>query len=160
MVDILPFTGAAAAGTLAQGIAADLETAQSTGLLNAFLMKRVNATALMDTPDVSDTIIVGMARGDATVTEIKAAIELAQVERDAQDQANARVVLHETKRYLFASTTVDTNIVHIDASLGGGKGIPFDEGDGWKWFMYNDGANDQVAGMTVRIMGTYYGVWL
>ncbi len=146
--------------TLQAGVAVVIENAHSTAMLESFLMKRVEATFVLQTPDVDDHIIIGMSRGDATVAEIKAAIELTQLERDLQDQANARVVLHETKRMLTGNDGVVGDKVHLKVSLGGGKGIPFDDGDGWAWFAYNAGSNDQVAGAFIGGNGTYYGVWL
>ncbi len=162
MVEILPFQnalGGVSLGTLAQGIVMDIETAHGTGLLVSFLMKKVIAEIVLDTPDSGDIIRVGMARGDATITEIKTALELTQLERDQQDQANVRVVLFETMR-LLAETSGGTRPLRIEQSLGGGLGIPFEDGDGWKWFGYNAGANDFVSGAMLFICGHYYGVWL
>ncbi len=158
IVEILKDLSTQAIGTLAQGVALAINVTHATGLLADFLMKRVTAEVLINDFDSLDTLIVGMARGDATVTEIKAAIELTQLERDLQSQANVRVVLHETVRFVAESGT--DNKAMIEASLGGGKGIPFEKGDGWQWFAYNHGANDQVAGAIALLQATYYGVWL
>ncbi len=161
MVEILPFLQSTiAVGALAAGVALDIETAHGNGMLADFLMKKVKAECVLMTPDASDVLVIGMARGDATIAEIKVALEQTQLERDMSDQANARKVLHETLRVLSEPSGGFTDPVQIEVSLGGGKGIPFEKGDGWKWFVYNLGANDQVAGAFLHIYGTYYGVWL
>ncbi len=162
MVEILPMRntdGGVALDTLAKTIAMSIESSQGSGLLQSFLMKKVAVDANLITPDSGDTIIIGMARGDATVTEIKAAVEQIQLERDLVDQANARQVLWETVRVLSDEGGFPKT-VRIVESLGGGKGIPFEDGDGWQWFAYNAGGNDQVAGAFVHLSGVYYGVWL
>ncbi len=163
MVEILrdqSTAGGTALSTLAQGIALVVASQQSTGMLAPFLMKRVLADIWLLSPDAVDIITVGMARGDATITEIKAAMELTQLERDMQSQANVRVVLWETVRTLAARVSADNDHARVEVSLGGGGGIPFEEGDGWQWFAYNSGANDQVAGAFVYVDATYYGVFL
>ncbi len=163
MVEILrdqTALGGAALATLATGVAVAVINASGTGLLADFLMKRVVADICPITFDSMDIITVGMARGDATVTEIKAAIELTQLERDMQDQANVRVVLWETVRTVFDNGDINPQPQRVEVSLGGGQGIPFERGDGWQWFCYNGGANDQVAGAFLFIDATYYGVWL
>ncbi len=142
--------------TLAINTALVLLSGRSTGMLQSFLMKKVLADVHLSLPDVGDTIMVGMARGDATITEIKAAMEMTQRERDMTQQASVREVLWETVRML----TDEVPYVRIVESIGGGKGIPFEDGDGWQWFAYNMGDNAQVGGASVVISATEYGVWL
>ncbi len=162
MVELMPFQVRTALATLAAATALQIEGGQSTGLLENFLMKHVMAEWHIDSPDVNDTIILGLARGDATVTEIKAAIETTQLERNTKQQAIVRDVLWESVRMLAVGNDVGArnNHVRIDVSLGGGKGIPFEKGDGWQWFAFNHGTNDQVAGATMVGAGMCSGVWL
>ncbi len=149
-----------ALGTLNAQIALSIETGHATGMLRSFLMKKVMGTLVLKTPDAGDTLLCGMARGDATITEIKAAIEMAQVERSMQNQADVRVVLHETLLVIVGKETDRTETVEIEKSLGGGNGIPFEEGDGWQWFTYNLNSSNLVAGSNLTGEFTYYGVWL
>ncbi len=149
-------------GTLNVGVAVQFEADHGTGLLNAYLMKKVDCEVWIDAMDASDTILVGMARGGASVTEIKTALELTDLDRSRQGQANVRVVLHETLRLIWRDAAGGDvrQSIRIKESLGGGKGIPFDEGEGWQWFAYNAGANNQVAGALINVIGTHYGAWL
>ncbi len=162
MVEIIPFRWTPIdLGTLGAQIATTVSNPHATGLLASFLAKKLDMTVWLESPDQSDAILVGMARGDATVTEIKTAIENVQLERDGQDQANTRVVLHETMAVLAgAQPSSDGYKVRMRVSLGGGRGIPFERGDGWQFFAYNAGQNDQVAGAFLGGFGTVYGVWL
>lgn len=150
-----------ALGTLANVTALVFESTHGTGMLNAYLMKRVQASLTIVTADANDgPFVIGMARGGATVTEIKAAIEMAQLDRSRQQQADVRVVLHETLRMAhFPTSGNEANIQVIQESLGGGKGIPFDEGEGWQWFIYNLGPA-QIAGAFVFLEASYWGAWL
>ncbi len=148
----------ASVASLAANIAVDISTTYGTGLLQSFLMKKVIGTLSIKAAVAEERVLVGIARGDATITEIKAAMENSQLERDLQGQANVRVVLHETVRWL---NDEGDQIVHLDVSLGGGKGIPFEDGDGWKVFAYNPD-NGALSAGSQEILGvlTYFGVWL
>ncbi len=160
VVEILAHDFDFTVGALTANVALAGGTDYATGLLASFLMKKVEFSHFLETPDAEDLLIIGMARGDATITEIKTAIEKKQVERSKKDQANTRDILWETVRHISANSAADSMAIHQVVSLGGGKGIPFEEGDGWQWFIYNKGLNDQVAGAFVRSNATYYGVWL
>lgn len=124
----------------------------------SFLLKHVKATLVLESPDNDDNIVVGLARGDASVTQIKAALELDPVDSDLEEQAQARTILWETVRVLYVGLTDAQQ--YIDVSIGGGKGIPFEQNEGWQWFAYNQGANDQVAGAVVVGIGMLAGIWL
>ncbi len=132
-----------------------------TGLLRSFLMKRVKALFFLKGAVAGELFLVGIARGDATVTEIKTALEQVQLERDLQDQANTRVILHDSLELITGLAADSTGMAKIEISLGGGKGIPFEEGDGWQWFIYNvdDGAAS-AGSQQIQGRATYYGVWL
>lgn len=158
MVEILPQNHAVSLGTLATATALTVGT---TAITEPFLMKHLRGTWLCRDPDVGDTLLVGLARGDASVAEIKVAIELNQTERDQVNQAQARIVAWETVRTMTALTGAQgMQSDHIDQTLGGGGGIPFDADDGWQFFVMNIGSNDQVAGATVNFRGDVTGVWL
>ncbi len=161
MVEILPNRISATAGlpSLAAVTAVQIAGGHSTGLLQSFLMKRVTARWALKGGVDEEIILIGMARGDATVTEIKAALETTQVERNQKNQAAVRDVLFETLKIIRHEK--DGGMAEIDVSIGGGKGIPFEDGDGWQWFAYNLD-NDSLSAGAQEIMGQlcYYGVWL
>lgn len=148
--------------TLVSKTAVVVQSDHSTGLLQSFLMKKVRVAMVLKTPDAGDAIILGMARGDATVTEIKTALETIQLERDLQQQANVRMVIHELTRAFpgLESANGGVRVLNYEVSIGGGKGIPFEDGDGWKWFCYNLDDGDLIAGSEVMGQNTIYGVWL
>ncbi len=164
VVILKTFRAEEAIGTLAKADALIVNNDQGVTMLNAFLMKKVKATCWIDDMDASDMLIVGMARGKATVANIKSAMELNQLDRGKKDQANVRDILHETLRLIWLPVPIATargrQMVEIEVSLGGGKGIPFDEEEGWTWFVWNAGANDQVGGAFFFMEATYWGAWL
>lgn len=150
-------------GTLLTATALSVESGHGTGLLQSFLMKKVMANIYIDngTPG-QGPILVGMAQGDKSVSEIKSALEQIELERDLVDQATIKGVLHETLRMITFGHTIDGgNVVHMNVSLGGGKGIPFEEGDGWQWFVYNVGSGAlATTAPAFHMDATYYGVFL
>ncbi len=161
MVEILPqVIGPAALGALAASTAIDIETAKATPLKENFLMKHVRASLTWLTPDAEDTILVGIARGEASVTNIKSALEDEQLNRDVKAQGIVRDVLMETVRMMHADVNGKVDDVFIDVSIGGGKGIPFEKTEGWKWFAYNIDNADLVAGGEVIGFSVVNGVWL
>lgn len=164
MVTILKersIAGGLALGTLNTQVAVAITTAHGSGLKRAFLMKHVTVDASLITSDEGDVIMIGIARGGASVTEIKSAMENADVDEDKKGQASVRDVAQETVHMLVnTGDTGQGHKVRIDVSLGGGKGIPFAEDEGWQWFAYNFGVDNQVAGAFVVLNGTVSGVWL
>ncbi len=161
MVEIIPeHIDTFALSTLGSKTAITVESQHSSALNSSFLMKRVRGNLLLKAADQGDVIILGMAMGDASVTEIKTALEQTQLDRDPPTQANTRVVLHETLTALVGRTTAQVDREKIDISLGGGKGIPFEKGEGWQWFAYNPDDGALQAGAEVMGQLTYYGVWL
>ncbi len=159
-VEIIPLKSQYTVAGLAVSTAAQANAEHSTGLKSAFLAKHLKLFVVLEDPDALDTLIFGMARGIASVTEIKNAIEMVTLDRDEQDQADVREVLHETVTRLTCGTAGDSVQMEIDVSLGGGKGIPFSKDRGWQLFVYNAGANDQVAGSIIRWNGYLTGVWM
>ncbi len=82
------------------------------------------------------------------------------MKRDGVQTALSKQILWETVRLLTSNDPTDTPRARVDVSIGGGKGIPFEEDVGWQWFAYNNGGNDQVAGCFVQLMGYIAGIWL
>lgn len=159
-IQILPVQfRSVALATLAVQVAQILEVST---LAHAFLAKTVQGTYVMQAPDTDDTIVVGMARGDSTVAEIKAALELNRLEPDEPSEAASKHVLWETVMILDGRIgAAGANKQPMPrVSLGGGKGIPFDADDGFSFFAYNIGTDDQVAGAVVHFQGYLTGIWL
>ena len=161
MVEILVDTAASVAiGTLGGSTALQWEGEKSTALKQSFLMKKVRASIAIAGLSVNEPILFGMARGDATVAQIKTALTQNQLERDAKDQAAVRDVLHETVRVGMHGNGDGNFVLNYEVSLGGGKGIPFEDGDGWQWFVFNLRTGAMTTGATISAGLAYYGVWL
>ena len=78
MVEILTDKlGGATLGTLASSTAQIVEQGHATGLLQSFLMKKVKYRVTFHGPDQGNILLLGMARGDASITDIKGAVERA-----------------------------------------------------------------------------------
>ncbi len=144
--------------TLATATALSIESGHGTGLLQSFLMKKVSANVGFKGGVAGEMVIIGMARGDVSVGEIKAAMEPIQLERNKKTQAANKDVLHETLRIVNLDPTQAP--MHYEVSIGGGKGIPFEDGDGWLWFAYNVTSATLTTGALFSLDATYYGVWL
>ncbi len=151
-------------GTLASRTALDLITDHATALKEPFLMKKVRMQVLWNTvtPVNMFRVVIGMARGDASITAIKAALEDNLFERNLKGQAAKRDVMFETitpvtiRSFDDVTGLFDTGMI----SLGGGKGIPFDEEIGWKWFSFNRSAGALTTGSTMDVLGNAWGIWL
>lgn len=149
--------------SLASRTALKIVSDHESALKEPFLMKKVRlmATARNITPNQGWRIVIGLARGGVSVTQIKAALEDNLFERNKKGQAAKRDVLFETltliKRTNFDGThgTYDSGMI----SLGGGKGIPFDEDGGWQVFAFNFGAGAMTT-MDLDFLGVAWGVWL
>ncbi len=159
MVEILPGNVAfVALGTLAAGVAVIVDDVVMT---DAFLAKHYRAQFALTASDAGDAIIVGIAQGDATVAEIKSALEQKQLKRDTTLQDTARKVLFETTQLITVGDISQEGVTHmIDVSLGGGKGIPFKEDDGYAVFAYNAAPDAFSTG--ALLIGHFHltGVWL
>ncbi len=142
--------------------ALQIHAAHATGLLRSFLMKKIQYNVhLKAVTSGEGHLIFGMARGDASVTEIKAALENAQLEDDRKTQAAKRDVLFETVRsFVMDGTGVNGMLVETISGLGGGNGIPFEEGDGWQTFVYNPDDGALTTGAQILGVVSYWGVWL
>ncbi len=143
--------------TLASRTALVIESTHSTGLNEAFLMKKVRGIVAWSTITAGDArkLLIGMSRGTVSVTSIKSAMENPIFERNKKEQAIKRDVLMETitpvtwESFDGTEAIFDTGMI----SLGGGQGIPFDEDLGWQWFIWNfaNGALGDSSGMDLWI---------
>jgi len=151
-------------GTLASRTALVVLSDHATALKTPFLMKKTRMLIeyLGITAGEASRIIIGMARGTVSVTQIKAALEDNLFDRTKKDQAAKRDVMHETitpvtwESFDGTAALFDTGMV----SLGGGGGIPFDEDIGWQWFAWNMSGGAMTTGSTFHLLGTSWGIWL
>lgn len=148
-------------GTLA-GSTVILINGNYNGLTSGFLIKKLNYNyALIDAPaDDSQAVLVGFARESLNVTEIKTRLETVFINPEdpsnANHQADARGIFWETLRILNGRAPLAHGLV----SLGGGKGIPVPEANGWQGFCYNLDTAALVTGSGISMYNIWYGVWL
>ncbi len=134
--------------------------ASHQGINSSFLMKKVSVRAFVRGAVVDETYMLGLARGDSTIALIKSALEDVQLDSDRKAQAQRRDVILEVFDGILGSADQD-NVIRIDASLGGGKGIPFEKAEGWQWFVYNPDDGALSAGSQVVVLSaTIWGIWL
>ncbi len=163
---IVDTMGSAALGALVTKTAVAVETTHSTGLLQSFLMKKIKVHSAVVTALTSgqgENLLLVLARGDATATEVKAALEGSQLERDRVTQASKRKIIHDAIFAIEIDEIIDTRarVRMKDAvSIGGGGGIPFEDGDGWSWFVYNGDATTLTTGAVINGTISYWGIWL
>lgn len=156
-------------GTLATKTALLLATTQAS-ITATFLMLRVTYNLLLDSVEETEgPFIVGLCRGDATVAEIKLAM----------DYANSSGPLDTTQMVAGSDTTVirwDSLIYgrQIANEIGtatvnwefrgtrklGRKGVPWAEGSGWKSFVFNDDSSNMTTGSAMGGSIHSEGVWL
>ncbi len=159
-VEIIPeHIDAIGLGTLAAKTALVIES-QHNDITSPFMMTHVRGSIVLKAADQGDTVVVGMAQGNASLTEIKTALEATQKARSPSQQAATRKVLHQTLMTLICRTTAQPDKVFIDEKIGGKKGIPFDEAVGWQWFAYNPDDGAFASGAELLGQMTYNGVWL
>ncbi len=150
--------------TLASRTALAIATDHATALNEAFLMKKVrmilNLRAI--TAGQAGRLLIGMARGTVSVTSIKSAMENNIFERNKKEQAIKRDVLFETLTPVTWESFDGINAIYDSGmiSLGGGKGIPFDDDLGWQWFVWNVSSGALATGSICDFHATYWGIWL
>ncbi len=161
-IQILPHkVGPISVASLASNVALALTTDYDTEINRSILLKRVQGHFTLINGVDEEVFLIGMARGEASVTAIKNALEIVQLNNDLEQQAVVRDVLMETVRIIVHEQGNPFSGVHIDVSLGGGKGIPFDEDEGLQWFVYNlDNAAASAGSQEIIGWAVYNGIWL
>ncbi len=155
-----------ALGTLAARTAIILTT-QFNNPTNAFLMRRVRFFLQLIAREANDDgpILIGCAHGDATVSEISAAM----VERNVNgpddvtsmlDQDTAWTVYQNTVRAILPYIATEGQAPDEWLSFGGKNGIPAMEGSGMVIFAFNSGSNALTTGSSVNGIAMVQGVWL
>ncbi len=111
-------------------------------------------------------LMLGLAQGDLTVTQIKEAIEaqgpINPSDVPAKEHSKRAVWLLGSMERLDPADTegwmVDnvTNARRIEPK----PRWTFTEGVGWNWFVWNSGASALTTGSTIDITATNFGVWV
>lgn len=162
-IQILSHRVATAVASLGSVTAILLSADIDTELVRSFLVKKVMAQFFIDGSVVDEAVLIGMARGGTSITQIKTALETIQTDRDDSKNALTKEVLMETVRIIGAGLSDGSGnlVINYEVSLGGGKGIPFAATEGWTWFAYNPAGGPLSAGSQV-VVGhvSYSGIWL
>ncbi len=157
-----------ALGTLGSRSAIVLNT-QFSNPKTVFLMKRFRYFLQLVGRTIGDDgpILIGMARGDATTSEINAAM----VERNTNGPEDITSMLDQDTAWVVYQNSVLPIIIQGDGthgqpttsvwlSPGGRKGIPLLEDAGMQIFAYNAGSAALSTGSTVNGLVFMQGVWL
>ncbi len=156
-----------ALGTLA-GRSAIVINSQFNNPTQSFLAKRCRYFLQAAGRTVGDDgpIIIGFAHGDASVSEIEAAM----IERNVNGQDDVTSVLdQDTAWTVYQSTLKQMNIkgAGLEAQtpdhwlkFPGKHGVPALEGSGIQIFAYNAGSATLSTGMTINGLVMVQGVWL
>jgi len=108
-------------------------------------------------------LMIGIANGDLSVTEIAEAI-LA----DGPNDRNDRVKQEKAERFVKTFGLLDKQLSQTGGNFVGKGGDrvlevkprwTFSDPEGWDLFIFNNG-NTLTTGATVELIATYYGLWL
>ncbi len=159
---------AQALSTLAGRTAIILNTNVSTTIQNAFLMKRIRYLLQMvgRTTDDDGPLVVGLAKGDATIAEIATAM----IEHNTIGPSDTTETLTEDNAWVVYQNTVVPFLYRGGNSTGqippgwmdieGRKGIPALEDQGFQLFVYNAGSGALSTGVSINGICQVQGVWL
>lgn len=155
-----------ALSTLSARSALDLNT-QFANPTSSFLMKRVRYYLQVAGRTVGDDgpLLVGCAHGDASISEIEAAM----IERNVNGPDDITSMLDQDTAWTVYQSTVMPLLIQANGLTGqtaghwlkfGKNGIPALEGSGMKIFVYNAGSGALSTGSTVNGLAMVQGVWL
>ncbi len=155
-------------GILTALLAKALATDYASGLTQDFLLKKVRYHLALEDLDPREYMIIGLARGDATVAQIAAIMESANRDPDDldlwDDFAIANAIFWETVRILGGTDVVTSSgqVLNEDISIGGGKGLPLEGGVGIQVFAWNPHSAVSVGNVGTTIVGivNYVGVFM
>ncbi len=144
------------AGTLAT-ITAVITDSLMTGITTNFLLKKVKAEIVVEDLTAGEGVIVGVASGAASISDIAAVLNASIFgPAETDEQALTKQIYWETLRMIESLNPVYS----IDQSLGGGKGIPQFETVGFQWFVYNPTGGTLTTAPLLSGVAAYYGVWM
>jgi len=158
-----------ALGTLAARTAIALNTVFNA-ITATFLMKRIRYLLKIAGSTLGDDgpILVGVAKGNATIAKIGSAmIENNTAGPDDVTQSltedTSFVVYQNTVTSLIGESTVEDGHPATKSgwvSFGGKRGIPAQEGSGWQLFAFNSGSSALTTGAVINGLSHIQGVWL
>ncbi len=142
---------------------------QMTATTATFLMKRLRYFLQLIGRTTADDgpIIIGAAHGDATVSEIEAAM----VELNPTGPSSITDMLTEDTAWVIYRNTLIPMVIKGDQTFaqtehsnwinfGGRNGIPAPEGSGFQLFAYNSGPGALTTGSSMQGHFDVQGVWL
>lgn len=156
-----------ALSTLNARSALDLNT-QFANPTQSFLAKRLRYFLQVSARVVGDDgpLLVGCAHGDASVSEIEAAM----IERNVNGQDDITSMLDQDTAWTVYQDTITPIVIAGDGTTGeakshwikfpGRNGTPLLEGSGMKIFVYNAGSGNLSTGSIVNGIVMVQGVWL
>ncbi len=135
------------------------------GFTRGFLCKKVMYAIAHTATATNDNVIIGLAQGTATVAEITTALSAMNIS-NPNDASNRiildqwKVVWFETIRMMHPDATGAGNAVLNESfSVGGGRGIPWNEDDGIQVFAYNPSTSALTTGAVIDGIVVFQGVW-
>ncbi len=158
-----------ALSTLAARTAIALNTTFNA-ITATFLMKRVRYLLKIAGSTLGDDgpILVGVAKGDASIAEIGSAM----IENNTAGPDDVTQSLTEDTSFTVYQNSVVSMIGESTVedghpatksrwiSVGGRNGIPAREGSGWQLFAFNAGSSALTSGAVVNGLSHIQGVWL
>ncbi len=134
-----------------------------TSIAATFLMRRIRYFLMLHSVTTDEgPFIVGVARGDATVAEIAAAI----LEGNTVGPSDTTQMLQSDTPWAVAQNSVEL-LFPADSlgqyhTRGGWKkiGIPWPEGTGWQLFVMNLDGDALITGSEMQGLVQTQGVWL
>ncbi len=162
-------TVASALSTLTANQAIIINTQFGSGLSRSFLMKKLRMYGLTAFVDEGDgNLCYGLAKGDATVAEIAAAMN----EFNANGPEDTTETLTEDEVWTVIQNSLvwgkpsgeadgasGSHDITFDGEISFGKGIPAVEDQGVSIFVYNGGPS-MTTGALASVHAQIYGVWL
>ncbi len=158
---------ASALSTLTANEAIIINTELGTALGRSFLMKKLKLSGLLSTVDAADgNMCMGLARGDATVAEIAAAMNefnASGPEDTTESLTEDEVWTVIQKSVVWAKQGIQTSDTKHDLlivdEISFGRGIPAIEDQGVSIFVYNGGPS-LTTGALASVHAQLWGVWL
>ncbi len=133
-----------------------------------FLLKRIRYFVQLVGRTLADDgpVLIGVARGDASTTEINSAM----TEGNTTGPQDTTQMLTQDETWVVMMNTVRAIVPQGDGTegvldsgwitFGGKNGIPALEGTGWQIFAYNAGSGALATGSSVNGIAHVQGVWL
>lgn len=164
---------AVALSTLGAGAAVLISGPYAGTTTAGFLMKKISGYCAIEfsadgaTPD--DFPLLVLAYGDNTVTEVQNALILEEVDPTDDHLVNQATVrrivgamgptygIHHENDANNAHQTWHFDLKKMDLPS---KGLPFGEGVGWQWLIWNPTNSAYTTGALAHLWARYHGVWL